>query len=110
MPNVKIYVDEALYAGCREGLAGVLGPLREMLCDELQVAAPACQFAVLPVLAMSDLPPVNVEVQIMPRPDRSRALLLRVAETLREMVGAATQAHVAIRITTLDPETYIALK
>lgn len=110
MPNVKIYVDDAIYAACRNRLADALGPVLEMLCHDLTVDRPACQMAVIPVLAMPDLPPVNVEMQIMPRPERTRALLLAVCAKLREMVGDATGAHVAIRVTTLDPETYIALK
>jgi hypothetical protein len=110
MPNVKIFVDESLYPRVRDRLAQGLGPIRDMLCDRLQVPVPACQFAVMPVLAMPDLPAVNVEVQIMPRPERTRALLLSMSDSLRDMVAAATDNHVAIRITTLDPETYIALK
>jgi hypothetical protein len=110
MPNVKIYVDEMIYAACRDRLSAALGPILDMLCSDLTVDRPACQIAVMPVLAMPDLPPVNVEVQIMPRPERTRDVLLAVCARLREIVGTATGSHVAIRVTTLDPETYIALK
>ncbi len=47
MPNVKIFVDEALYPSVREQLAKTLGPVRDMLCHDLSVEVPACQFAVL---------------------------------------------------------------
>ncbi|MCX7288332.1 MAG: hypothetical protein NTW20_12470 [Rhodobacterales bacterium] len=110
MPNVKIYVDEGLYPACRERLVAALGPILDMLCADLAVDRPACQMAVMPVLAMPGLPPVNVELAIMPRPERTRVVLLGVCAKLRAMVGAATGGHVAIRVTTLDPETYIALK
>jgi hypothetical protein len=110
MPNVKIYVDEVIYPDCRDRLSAALRSVRDMLCGDLTVDAMACQFAVIPVMALPDLPPVNVELAIMPRPDRTRALLLAVCTKLREMVGAATGTHVAIRVTTLDPETYIAVK
>jgi hypothetical protein len=110
MPNVKIYVDEVIYLSCRDRLPAALGRVLDMLCHDLTVDRPACQIAVMPVLAMPDLPPVNVELQIMPHPERTRAALLAVCTKLREMVGAATGTHVAIRVTTLDPETYIALK
>jgi hypothetical protein len=110
MPNMKIYVDERIYPACRDRLPAALGPILDMLCRDLTVDLPACQLAVMPVLAMPDLPPVNVELQIMPHPDRTRAVLLAVCVKLREMVGAATGTHVAIRVTTLDPETYVALK
>lgn len=110
MPNVKVYVDEAVYPDCRASLAAALGPIRDMLCDALQVAAPACQFAVIPVLAMPDLPTVNVEMLILPRPERNRTAILAVCEKLRDMVTAATGSKASIRVTILDPETYIALK
>jgi hypothetical protein len=110
MPNVKIFVDEVIYPSCRGRLPAALGPILDMLCHDLDVDRPACQLAVIPVLAMPGLPPVNVEIAIMPRPERTRAVLLGVSTKLREMLGAATGTHVAVRVTTLDPETYIALK
>lgn len=110
MPNMKIFVDETLYTNVREQLAKTLGPLREMLCHDLSVDVSACQFAVLPVYAMQDLPRVNVELSIMPRAERTRDLLMSVCAKLREMVGDATGTHVAVRLTSLDPHNYIALK
>lgn len=110
MPNLKIFVDETLYPGCKPALAAALVPIRAMLCKELQVEVPACQFAVMPVGAMPDLPRVNIEMAILPRPDRTRELLLSVCGKLRDMVEDATRTHVAVRVTALDPETYIALK
>lgn len=110
MPNVKIFVDETLYPDCKAPLAQALGPIREMLCRDLQVDIGACQFAVMPVGAMADLPRVNVEMAILPRPERTREVILSVCGKLRALVEAATRTHVAIRVTALDPETYIALK
>ncbi len=110
MPNVKIFVDEVIYPVTRVAVAEALVPIRAMLCAELNVPLPACQFAVMPVMAVPDLPPVNVEMHILPHPDRTRAVLLAVCAKLRDMVGAATARHVAVRMITLDPDTYIALK
>lgn len=110
MPNVKIFVDDAIYEGVRAPLAQALGPIRDMLCLELSVDVPACQFAVMAVGAMPDLPRVNVEMAVLPRPERTREVMLRVSARLREMVEGATRTHVAVRVTALDPETYIALK
>ncbi len=110
MPNVKIFVDARLYPDCQAALAAALVPIRSMLCDALQVEVAACQFAVMAVGAMADLPPVNVEMAVLPRPERTRDAMLAVCGRLRDMVAEATRAHVAVRVTTLDPETYIALK
>ena len=110
MPNVKIFVDDTLYPAIREPLGQALVPIREMLCADLQVDVPACQFAVMAVGAMPDLPRVNVEMAILPRPERTREVILSVCGKLRAMVEGATRTHVAVRVTALDPETYIALK
>lgn len=110
MPNVKIFVDDSLYPNVRAPLALALGPIRDMLCADLAVDVPACQFAVMPVGAMPDLPRVNVEMAILPRPERTRDVILSVCAKLRAMVEEATRTHVAVRVTALDPATYIALK
>lgn len=110
MPNLKIFVDETLYTECKAALATALGPIRDMLCHDLRVDVPACQFAVVAVGAMPDLPRVNVEMAILPRPERTRETLLAVCGKLRDMVATATGTRVAVRVTALDPETYIALK
>jgi hypothetical protein len=81
-----------------------------MLCDALKVEIAACQFAVLPVLAMPDLPRVNVELHIMPHPDRTRERLIAVARRVQAQIGAVTNTHTAVRIVTLVPEGYVALK
>jgi hypothetical protein len=110
MPNVKIFVDETLFPACHDRLAAAMEPMRAMLCQDLNVDIPACQFAVMPVLAMSDLPRVNVEMAILPRPERTRDVVLSVCVKLRDLVAKATGTHVAIRVTALDPDTYIAMK
>jgi len=110
MPNLKIFVDETLYPECRDSLAAALEPIRAMLCRELKVDIPACQFALLPVLAMADLPRVNAEMQILPQPERTRDHMVAVSRRLQEMLHTATGTHVAVRVTSLDPQTYIALK
>lgn len=110
MPNVKIFVEEALFADRSGALCDALLPLRRLLCDGFKVDTAACQFAVLPVMAMPDLPLVNVEMQLLPKADRTREAVLAVCQSVRELVEAATGTHTAIRVSFLDPATYIALK
>ncbi len=56
MPNVKIYVEEQVFADRRDALTATLKPIRDMLCADLKVDIAACQFAVLPVMAMPAVP------------------------------------------------------
>lgn len=110
MPNLKIFVDETLYPQCRERLAAALEPIRAMLCRELDVDVPACQFALLPVMAMDDLPRANAEMQILPRPERTRDHVVAVGRRLQDMLATATGTRVAVRVLSLDPQAYVALK
>ncbi|MGB8814641.1 MAG: hypothetical protein WCC57_15800 [Paracoccaceae bacterium] len=110
MPNVKIYVEEALFADKRAALTAAMKPIRDLLCADFQVDIPACQLAMLSVVAMPDLPLINVEMQILPRPERTRDAVLSVCRHLRQLVEEVAGCPVAIRVSHLDPETYIALK
>ncbi|WP_151719440.1 hypothetical protein [Gemmobacter serpentinus] len=110
MPNVKIYIDDAHFPALRPAIAALLPGLREMLCAELEVDRTACQFAVLPVLALPDQPCLNAELHVLPRAARSRAKLEAVAAELRGQLAQASGSSVAVRIATLDPATYVALK
>jgi hypothetical protein len=110
MPNVKLYVDETVLPGCRAGLIAVLPGLRTMLCDTLKVDSAACQFAILSVIAMPDLPRVNVEMHLLPHPDRTREMLKSLAAAVQSLIAAVAGTHTAVRIATLVPDAYIALK
>ncbi|QQM33001.1 hypothetical protein JET14_22375 (plasmid) [Martelella lutilitoris] len=110
MPNVKIFVDEALYNAAQEKLVALLPDLRIALCSLLSVDNAACHLAMLPVLGLSDQPQVSVELNLLARPDRTREKIAEIAGELRKKVGNATGQPVAVRISMLDPETYVALK
>ncbi|WAJ28884.1 hypothetical protein [Antarcticirhabdus aurantiaca] len=110
MPNVKIFVDETLFPDRRKPLIGALESVRSMLCRELRVETAACQFAVVPVIAMADLPRANVELQILSRPERTREVLLGVCGHLRDMLESATQVSVAVRASALQAESYVVLR
>jgi hypothetical protein len=110
MPNVKLYVDETVLPSCRAGLIAALPGLRTMLCDALKVDDVACQFAILSVIAMPDLPRVNVEMHLLPHPDRTRDKPKSLAAAMQSLIAAFTSTHTAVRIATLVPDSYIALK
>lgn len=110
MPNVKIYVDERVRAAAAPGLSGILPDLRAMLCEALGVDVAACQLAVIAVTGLPDQPPINAELAIMPRADRTRERITATAEAVRAIVGGATGQRVAVRVMMLDAATYVALK
>lgn len=110
MPNIKVYIDEARYDDIRPSVADLLPQLRALTCDRFNVDPSACQIAVLPVLALPDQPAINVEFHILPRADRSREILQDIAKAVRDCIGTACGLTVAVRIATLDPATYVAMK
>ncbi|MCY1667446.1 hypothetical protein [Rhizobium sp. SL86] len=110
MPNMKIYIDEMLPETSVLSLRSALVPIREMLCAELKVDKSACQFAILKVTALEVQPRVNVELMILPKPDRTQETVSEVCGKLRAMVSEASGHHVAVRAAALDPQTYVALK
>lgn len=110
MPNIKIFVDETEYSALRRDLPALLTGLRDLLCAAFAVDARACQLAVIPVLGLPDQPAINVELNILPRPERTRAAITAAATHLRDAIGTATGRHVAVRIALLDAEGYVALK
>jgi hypothetical protein len=110
MPNVKLYVDETLLPGCRVALIAALPGLQAMLCDRLKVESAACQFAILSVIAMPDLTRVNVEMHLLPHPDRTQDTLKSLAGAMQSLIAAVTGTHTAVRFATLVPDPYIALK
>lgn len=110
MPNVKLFTDQAILSDCGAALETMLLPLRDLLCLRLDVAKSACHIVILPVRALSDQPPVNLELHILPRPERTPARLRDICAELQAMVSAVTGKATAVRCAMLDPQTYVALK
>lgn len=110
MPNLKIYADDNVPAASVAELKAALPGLRDLLCRELGVGPDACQLALIPVGGVSDQPLVNVELLILPRADRTPERLRAMAGAVRSLISGAAGAHTAVRVSQLDPETYVALK
>lgn len=110
MPNVKIYVDDSHYPVVWPALEAALPGIRDMLCHVLDVEKASCQFAVLSIAGLPDQPAINAELAILSGSRRPRDTVQDVARQLRDSLSAITGLHVAVRITMLNPETYVALK
>jgi hypothetical protein len=110
MPNVKLFVDGGLLADCGAALDAVLVPLRDLLCARLNVGPQAVHIVILPVRGLADQPPVNLELHILPRPERTQALIQDLCAAIRDMISAVTTRPTAVRCAMLDPATYVALK
>jgi hypothetical protein len=110
LPNAKIYLDHFVWVQHAEGIAALLPQLRDLLCSALNVGSDACQIVALEAYGLPDQPQINFELHILPAPDRTRDLLISLAEAIRRLLETVTVAKIAVRIATLDPKTYVALK
>lgn len=110
MPNVKVYVGQALFDARRAAIAAALPGLRARLCETLSVSVPACQIAVVPVLGLEGQPQANLELGYLAKPDRTPAIIAAHCETYRAFLTGPLGTAPAVRATPLDPDTYVALK
>jgi len=110
MPLLKIHVEDDIWNERKEALVGALKPIRAMLCEIFLVDISACQLAIIPVFGVDDQAQVAAEMRIMPKPERTDALILDASRKLRKMLEDASGQKAVIRVTQLDPKTYLALK
>jgi hypothetical protein len=110
MPNLKIFVEEKVFVERKLPLFDALGPIRDMLCQQLNVDVSACQLAIMPVHGLDDQPPVNAELSILPKPERTKEVVVATCQKLQAILVETTGTKAAIRAATLDPATYVALK
>ncbi|WP_245306967.1 hypothetical protein [Agrobacterium salinitolerans] len=110
MPNMKIYMDRSLPKQVHTKVEAMMVPLRMLLCETLAVDISACQLAVIQVYGMADQPAINIELSILPNANRTRQILLNLVKEIQRVVAAAATTEVAVRISQLDPATYVALK
>jgi hypothetical protein len=110
MPNLKIFTDESIGTEARGRLHAALPSLRDLLCRELQVDIPLAQFVLVPVLGIDDQAQLAVEMQILPKPERTREHLIATCNALREALRAVADVKIAIRVTTVDPGTYLVIR
>jgi len=110
LPLLKIYVDEAVGTEPQAKLVEALPALRELLCRELKVDASLCQFSIVSIRGLRDQARVSVEIQLLPKPERARDALISVCGQVREFLLNVSQERAAIRVSMLDPVTYIALR
>lgn len=110
MPNLKIFVDEAVGSEAKARLHAALPSLRELMCRRLEVEFALAQFVLVPVLGLPDQAQLAVEMQVLPKPKRTRDQLASVCEALREALRGLVATNIAVRVTTVDPDNYLVIR
>ncbi|MBC2834608.1 hypothetical protein [Paragemmobacter straminiformis] len=110
MANVKFFIDAALMREKDAALDGLLAQTRALLCARLDIPEAACQFVAIGVRSLADQPAVNIEISLLPKPDRTAEKLRSLCEDARDIATRILSAHTAVRCAQLDAATYIAIK
>lgn len=106
MPNLKIFVDQALGPETLMALHDALPALRTMLCELLNVPIPLAQLAIVPVLGLSDQAQLAVEMQILPKAERTQDQIAETCVMLRRRLQEIADLKIAVRVTVVDPQAY----
>lgn len=110
MPNVKVYIDEAVLRDRSARLDSLMRQMRDILTAGFGVAAPACHIVILGVRTLGDQTPVNIELGLLQKAGRTRSMVEEVCTRLRALVVEVMDAPAAIRCTLAEPETYIVIR
>lgn len=110
MPNLKIFADTALGPDAIKRIEGELPGLRDLICRELNVDIELAQLAIVEVRGLPDQAMLAVEMQVMPKPDRTREHLVATCERFRAALRQLIDVKIAIRVTTIDPENYLVMR
>lgn len=110
MPNAKIYVDEALLRAASAQVDTLILQTRETIIAGLGVAEEACHIVALGVRSPEGQTPVNIELCILQKPDRARAMVEQVCRQLRDLAAHVLNEPAAIRCTLNEPENYVVIR
>ncbi|WP_066553492.1 hypothetical protein [Croceicoccus bisphenolivorans] len=110
MPNMKIFADQAMGTETIKALHAALPAMRALLCDRLAVPLDLAQLAIVPVSGLADQAQFAVEMQILPKPERTRESIVAACEELRMVLRGIADVKVAVRVTTVDPVNYLVMR
>lgn len=110
MPNVKLYVDEGVLRERPASVEALLPRACDLVCAALGVTVEACHIVVLGVRSLPGQTPVNIELCLLQKPGRSRAVMERFCAELRDLAARALDAPAAIRCTLAEPDSYIVIR
>jgi len=110
MPLLSITVDQTLWQSERTGLMDALPEIRDMLCQKLGVSQAASHLTVTPVFGLQDQTLVNADLRVLGKEGRGPEMLAEVARALQAQLSATCGSHVSVRVTTMVPSAYLALR
>lgn len=107
MPNVKVYVDDSVLARSGSGPEAMLGAIRDFLCKSLNVPESACHIVLLGAISAKGQTPVNVELVVLRKQERTHDAMVALCGQLRDLTAEWTGCQTAVRCAMMEPEHYI---
>ncbi|PRY86029.1 hypothetical protein [Donghicola tyrosinivorans] len=108
MPLLSITVHQDIWPACQEDLTEALPAIRQMLCEKLAVGQEFASLTITPVFGLPDQIKVNGDLRVLGKESRGPEVLQDVAEALQTLLSKAASSHASVRITTMNPATYMA--
>jgi len=109
VPNLKVHVNRDAWNVHENSITNKLPVLRELVCMGLKADISACQIAVIPFGGIDGQAEVAIEVDYLPKPERTREMVSQVCMQIKTLMIDATGCRVAVRATAVNPETYIVI-
>lgn len=106
VPNVKVYVDEGVLPAVQDRSDTVLVGLRRFLCEALGVTEAACHIVLIGVKSLPGQTPVNVELVLLRRQDRTGDTMTAFCSRLRDLMTEWLGCQTAIRCTLMETDLY----
>ncbi|WP_330646917.1 hypothetical protein [Thioclava sp. FTW29] len=110
MPLMSMQIAHDLWTECGSTLEAALPEIRQMLCRELSVPMEFCHLTLVPVYGLPDQAQASADLRVLEKPERSLEQVRAAALKLQDMLSAAAQVRVAVRVTMMDPARYFALR
>lgn len=108
MPLLSITVHQDIWSSCQEDLTEALPAIRQMLCEKLAVGQEFASLTITPVFGLPDQIKVNGDLRVLGKESRGPEVLQDVATTLQTLLSKAAGTHSSVRVTTMNPATYLA--
>ncbi len=110
MPNVKVHVDETVFNHKRTALKAMLPKLRDAIMAAFSAPQSVCHLTILPCIGLNDQADILVDLHYLAMPDRTPELATATAESVRQLFIDELGHKPDVRMISLAPEIYAALR
>jgi phenylpyruvate tautomerase PptA (4-oxalocrotonate tautomerase family) len=102
MPNVKIFVDEAVLRPQRARIQALIGELDKVLIDKLGADRKQVHIMFVPAVTGTSMAGVYVDLNYKPHSERTPQRVQSACQAIAELIGEALESDCRIRANSQD--------